>query len=92
MHTNTGALLIGTWYRPPDEDGCSTNMLQAEIARFRSDSVGVILMENINIHHKRWLRYSNTNTILGKRLWKVFGDLGLTQIVAKPTRGEYRFD
>ena len=92
LHTNIGALLIGNWYRPPDEDGNSISILQAEIERLRSECVGVILLGDINIHHKRWLRYSSKNTITGERLWEVCRDLGLKQIVAKPTRGEYLLD
>ena len=92
LHTNIGALLIGNWYRPPDENGSSINMLQSEIERLRDDCVGVILLGDINIHHTRWLRFSNRNTELGERLWEVCRDLGLKQIVAKPTRGEYLLD
>ena len=29
LHTNIGALLIGNWYKPPDEDCSSINMLHA---------------------------------------------------------------
>ena len=92
LHTNIGALLIGNWYRPLDENGSSINMLQSEIERLRDDCVGVILLGDINIHHTRWLRFSNRNTELGERLWEVCRDLGLKQIVAKPTRGEYLLD
>ena len=92
LRTNIGALLIGNWYRPPDEDGNSISILQAEIERLRSECVGVILLGDINIHHKRWLRYSSKNTTTGERLWEVCRDLGLKQIVAKPTRGEYLLD
>ena len=67
-------------------------MLQSEIERLRDDCVGVILLGDINIHHTRWLRFSNRNTELGERLWEVCRDLGLKQIVAKPTRGEYLLD
>ena len=70
LHTNLGALLIGNWYRPPDDDGSSAAMLQAEIECPRWDCVGVILFGDINIHHKRWLRHSCGNTELGERLGK----------------------
>ena len=92
LHTNLGALLIGNWYRPPDEDGSSVIILQTEIERLRCDCVGVILLGDINIHHKRWLRHSYSNTELGERLWELCKDVGLKQIVAKPARGEYLLD
>ena len=92
LHTNLGALLIGNWYRPPDDDGRSAAMLQAEIERLRCDCVGVILVGDINIHHKRWLKHSHSNTEFGERLWEICRDVGLKQIVAKPTRGEYLLD
>ena len=81
LHTNIGALLIGNWYRPPGKNCNSINMLQSEIERLRDDCVGVILLGDINIHHTRWLRFSNRNTELGERLWEVCKDLGLKQIV-----------
>ena len=92
LHTNICALLIGNWYRPRDEECNSIIILQVEIERLRSECVGAILLGDINIHHKRWLRYSNKNTITGERLWEVCRDLGLKQIVAKPTHGEYFLD
>ena len=92
LHTNLGALLIGNWYRPPDEDGSSVIILPTEIERLRCDCVGVILLGDINIHHKRWLRHSYSNTELGERRWELCKDVGLKQIIAKPTRGEYLLD
>ena len=54
--------------------------------------IGVILLGDLNIHHTRWLQFSNSNTSIGDRLWDVCRDLGLKQLVAKPTRGEYLLD
>ena len=92
LHTNLGALLIGNWYRPPDDDGISMNGLLDEIERLRGDYIGVILLGDLNVHHKRWLRYSSRNSELGERLWDICKDLGLKQLVSKPTRGEYLLD
>ena len=92
LHTNVGALLLGNWYRAPDENDSSIASLQSEILRLRGEYIGVILLGDLNIHHTRWLQFSNSNTSIGDRLWDVCRDLGLKQLVAKPTRGEYLLD
>ena len=92
LHTNLGALLIGNWYRAPDESGTSIAILKAEIERLRGDFVGILLVGDVNVHHKRWLKHSHSNTELGERLWETCRDLGLKQLVSKPTRGEYLLD
>ena len=65
LHTNLGALLIGNWYRAPDESGTSIAILKAEIERLRGDFVGILLVGDVNVHHKRWLKHSHSNTKLG---------------------------
>ena len=50
LRTNIGALLIGNWRGPPDEEASSINMLQAEIERLRNDWVGAIVLGDINTH------------------------------------------
>ena len=92
LHTHIGALLLGNWYRPPDDDGRSMNALDDEIQRLRTEVVGIILVGDANVHHKRWLRHSNDNTQLGERLWHISQDNGLKQLVKKPTRGQYLLD
>ena len=93
LHTNIGAFLIGNWYRAPDEDGSSVDSLSSELETLRQDCVGVILIGDVNVHHRRWLRFSSQgNTSLGERLWNVSRDNSLKQVVKKPTRGENLLD
>ena len=68
------------------------NALDDEIQRLRTEVVGIILVGDANVHHKRWLRHSNDNTQLGERLWHISQDNGLKQLVKKPTRGQYLLD
>ena len=47
---------------------------------------------DINIHHARWLRHSNENSIQGADLKVVCENFGLQQLVQEPTRYEYLLD
>ena len=93
LHTNIGSFLVGNWYRPPDDDGSSMQNLGSELERLREDCVGVILIGDVNIHHRRWLRHSSQgNTPLGERLWSICRENSLKQVVTKPTRGDNLLD
>ena len=92
LHTHVGPLLLGNWYRPPDEPGDSMDTLVEEIQRLRSDCIGVILIGDINIHHKKWLKHSRDNTALGERLWSICRETGLKQCVRDPTRKNHLLD
>ena len=49
-------------------------------------------MGDLNVHHKRWLRFSNDDTRIGSEL-KAFCDFhGLMQLVKAPTRNQYLLD
>ena len=39
-----------------------------------------------NVHHARWLKFSDSNTTLGQELQDICDSAGLTQIVKEPTR------
>ena len=92
LHTHIGAILLGNWYRAPDAGDSSIETLPAELDRLRAEVVGVILLGDINIHHRKWLRHSRENSAIGERLWSVCKDSGLKQHVAEPTRGLYLLD
>ncbi len=92
LHTHVGALLLGNWYRPPDETGESMDTLVDEMRRLRPECVGVILVGDVNIHHKKWLKYSRENSTLGERLWGICRETGLKQCVRDPTRQKYLLD
>ena len=92
LHTHIGAILLSNWYRPPDDDGSSLDTLSAELHRLQQEVIGTIILGDLNVHHRQWLRHSNGNTALGERLWDICRDTGLKQIVDEPTRGAYVLD
>ena len=47
---------------------------------------------DLNIHHKKLLKYSNANTETGTQLKAVFDHFGMWQAVHEPTRNEYLLD
>ena len=49
-------------------------------------------MGDLNIHHKKWLKYSNADTLVGADLKKICDFFGLWQAVREPTRNEYLLD
>ena len=86
VHTLTGPVLIGAWYRPPDESSSEIKTLAEELAKYMPGHIGTFLFCDANIHHKRWLRFSNGNTSLGQELQDICDSLGLKQMVREPTR------
>ena len=77
LHTNIGAFLLGNWYRAPDDDGLSMDSLSSELDRLRVGCVGVILVGDVNIHHRKWLRFSSQeNSALGERLSNISQEHG----------------
>ena len=55
-------------------------------------SLGTIVLGDLNVHNKLWLRHSSGNTVEGKALKRVCDEAGLTQKVTKPTRDEHLLD
>ena len=92
LHTNIGTILIGNWYRPPDDKGNSLDSLEEELSRLGSDVIATILLGDMNVHHRRWLRHSRDDSALGSRLHDICCDAGLKQLVKDPTRGPYLLD
>ena len=84
---------VGVWYQPPIQGE------QATIASFRAEwedhsnaAPGTILLADLNIHHKKWLRWSYGNSTEGEELRTVCLDSGLKQLVHGPPRGDYLLD
>ena len=92
LHTDIGPILVGNWYRPPDAPISHVDSLRDELARLSDGYIGVVLMGDMNIHHRKWLRYSNGNTGVGESLWHLCQEYGLLQRVSQPTRKEYLLD
>ena len=86
LHTNLGSIAIGNWYRAPDDSGTSVRSFPVEFNSFRSNFIGAIIVGDPNIHHKKWLVHSRENSAIGELLHKSCLDVGLRQVVRKPTR------
>ena len=51
--------------------------------------MGYVLLGDFNIHHWKWLKYSNRNSLEGQELCAVRKEVGLTQLVHEPTHGDH---
>ena len=93
LHADIGPFLIGVWYRPPEAGEAATiESLEKEWTVLNPKVLGTIIIGDINIHHRKWLRYFNRNSAEGERLKAFCDSAGLRQLVKEPTRGEYLFD
>ena len=92
LHSDQGLLLIGNMYRPPDATPDVIEDLRHEIGLHVSNCIGVILVGDFNVHHRKWLRHSHSNNAEGYMLHEICQDLGMKQLVREPTRGEYLLD
>ena len=85
-------ILLGNWYRRGASEYDGFSVLYSEMAEYFSQVSGIVLVGDLNIHHKRWLNFSNANTSIGAEM-KCFCDFhGLIQMVREPTRNEYLLD
>ena len=93
MHTDFGALSLVVWYRPPGYAEINSILnLVPEHDEFSGSCVGTIVVGDVNVHHKPWLKFSNGISPEGRELFDVCCRLGFHQCVQKPTRGEYLLD
>ena len=58
-----------------------------ELEEHKSSAIGVIVVGDLNVHHRDWLHYSNAVTPEGRELYKVCIANGLKEKVVAPTRG-----
>ena len=49
-------------------------------------------MGDLNIHHKKWLRFSAGDSAESEALRDFSDSVGLKQMIKQPTRGEYFLD
>ena len=85
-------LLLGNWYRPGSSDYDGFKNLHEEIAEFFGEISGIVIAGDLNIHHKRWLRFSNANTQVGTELKQLCDYYGMWQAVREPSRNDYLLD
>ena len=93
IHSDIGPYLLGVWYRPPDPgEVASIRACEEEWQRLSLHVLGTILVGDLNVHHRSWLRHSARNSAEGAELWRITSACALRQIVRSPTRGEYLLD
>ena len=85
-------ILLGNWYRPGATEHDGYTALQEEMHKFLPEITGIILTGDLNIHHARWLRYSNGNSTQGADLKVLCDNFGLQQLTREPTRQQYLLD
>ena len=93
LHTDHGPILFGTWYRPPKYGETeSIAALRDEWLKYSKQSVGTIIIGDMNVHNKGWLKHSSRNTPEGRLLASFCTNHGFKQLVRRPTRGSYLLD
>ena len=93
VHTTTGPLLFGLFYRPQTDTLTDFDTLDNELTELTLNHTGTFLFGDFNVHEARWLRHSNTHTTpLGRRLHEISQSFNLTQTVHEPTRDNYLLD
>ena len=65
---------------------------KVEYEQFSVDCIGSIIIGDMNVHHKTWLKYSNGTTPEGRALFDVCCRYGLHQCVQSLTRYSYLLD
>ena len=70
----------------------SIRTFRDEWAALKVEAVGTVMVGDINIHHKKWLRRSNRNSAEGELLSNICREGGLQQLVQEATRGDYILD
>jgi hypothetical protein len=63
-----------------------------ELGGLQDSVMGTLLVGDLNVHHKSWLKYSSSSSAEGEALRAAASDMGLKQKVKKPTREKYLLD
>ena len=80
-------------YRRPDPgETDSIRGFDAELTMYSQHAVSCIVMGDLNVHNRPWLRFSSRDSVEGNELEAICSDHGLRQLVTKPTRGPYLLD
>ena len=92
IHTDIGCILLCNWYRSDFLPHDNFTSFVAEFEQYSHEAIANLVAGDLNIHHKKWQRYSNANTGMGQELQNICGNLGLVQQIGGPTRNEYLLD
>ena len=50
------------------------------------------MLGDLNVHNRRWLKFSNRNSWDGEELCSICKETDLTQLIQEPTQGEHLLD
>ena len=92
VHTALGSVLLGVWYRAPGSPASHTETLDEELDRLSEGCFATYVLGDLNVWHKKWLRFSPTNTAEGELLHQTCKKHSLKEVVRQPTRGENLLD
>ena len=93
IHADSGPILLCLWYRRPSSgETASVRRFDAELSMFSRHAVSCIVMGDMNVHNRSWLRFSSRDSAEGSMLEAICVEHGLRQVVSKPTRGPYLLD
>ena len=71
--------------RPPVQGEIdSIRSLRREWEELQGDALETVIIGYLNIHHKKWLKWSARNTAEGEELHKFCTDVGLHQLPSHP--------
>ena len=66
IHNGVGSILLTNWYRPPcHSETTSIDTLSDEITRHRDGNIGTIVVGDLNVHNRKWLKFSQSNSLEG---------------------------
>ena len=89
LRVEVETFLIINWYRPGASDHDDFKELRNELKTHTGTISGTVIAGDLNVHHRKWLRFSNSNTKIGEDLKKLCDYYGMWQMVKEPTRNEY---
>ena len=85
-------VLVANWYRPGASEHDGFAKLYDEVQTYYHEISGIVIAGDLNVHHRRWLHFSNANTQIGTDLKGFCDYFGMWQAVREPTRNEYLLD
>ncbi|CAC5396555.1 unnamed protein product [Mytilus coruscus] len=95
--TNVRKLIVGSYYRPPSDNGTSIEQLKTSLDRINQNAKSTIILGgDFNLGHINWdipcTIPSKPDIKLHEQLLNIINEHSLEQIVKKPTRGDRTLD
>ena len=93
IHTSQGPYHLCIWYRPPRNAFASVTSFEQEHCLLNSDVLGTILIGDLNLHNRPWLRHSqSTMNAAGRDMQDVAYSYGFELLRQEPMRGHRLLD